>query len=356
MIIEAANITKDAIIVYIDFGSQANLSLDLRSSIFNELIKQLRDGYDVNVEDRNFVRGVYDKELKAFKNSIYGDLEKENRSLFIQKKIEFLENKISDRQEFLNTCLQHLARGRKKQVIIVLDNSDQRDEQTQQEVFLIAQELAERWSVMVFVALRPETFYYSKKFGALTAYHAKAYTIAPPRIDQVIQKRLAFALKITSGELPIKSVSVSLELKKLDSVIRALVRTLDTKSEIGELLDNLSGGNVRLALDLVKGFLGSGHVDTAKIINIYDRNGFYEVSFHEFLRAVIYGDSEHYDPSQSPVANIFDITYPDPKEHFLIPLMIGTAALLGKKETDGFVPTIKRLPKASINGIQSRPD
>lgn len=337
--IDASKVTENAIILYIDFGSQATLSDDLKSSIFTSLIKQLRDDYGVNVEERNFVRGVYDKELKGFKASIYGDLEKHNPLLFAEKEIAFLEEKIRDRQEFLNTCLQHLAKGRKQQVIVILDNSDQRDEQTQQQVFLIAQELAEHWSVMVFVALRPETFYHSKRFGALTAYHAKAYTIAPPRIDLVMQKRLAFALKITSGEIPIKTIGVSLELKKLDSVIRALVQTLDGKPHIGELLDNLSGGNVRLALDLVKGFMGSGHVDTAKIIDIFDRSGAYEISRHEFLRAVIYGDSEHYDPAQSPVANIFDIGHPDPKEHFLTPLLVGTTALLGKKETDGFVST-----------------
>jgi hypothetical protein len=339
--IDASSITKNAIFLYIDFGSQATLSLDLRSSIFNSLIKQLRDNYGVNVEERNFVRGVYDRELKGFKTSIYGDLATQNPTLFMEKEIAFLEKKMNDRQDFLNMCLQHLSKGRKQQIIIVLDNSDQRDDQTQQEVFLISQELAERWSVMVFVALRPETFYHSKKFGALTAYHAKAYTIAPPRIDLVIQKRLAFALKITSGEIPIKSISVSLELKKLDSVIDALVQTLDNKPDIGELLDNLSGGNVRLALDLVKGFFGSGHVDTAKIIRLFDRDGRYEVSPHEFLRAVIYGDGEYYDPAQSPVANIFDIAYPDPKEHFLTPLMVGTVALLGKKETDGFIPTVE---------------
>lgn len=154
-----------------------------------------------------------------------------------------------------------------------------------------------------------------------------------------MQRRLAFALKITSGEIPIQRTGLSLELKKLDAVIRALVQTLDNKPHVGELLDNLSGGNVRLALDLVKGFLGSGHVDTAKIIDIFGKQGSYEIPRHEFLRAVIYGDAQYYDPAQSTVANVFDISYPDQREHFLVPLMVGTVALLGKKEADGFVPT-----------------
>jgi hypothetical protein len=237
--------------------------------------------------------------------------------------------------------LHHLAKGRKQQILIVLDNADQRDEQTQQQVFLVAQEIAERWSAMVYVSLRPETFYRSKKFGALSGYHAKAFTISPPRIDLVVHRRLIFALKITSGEIPITTLHVGLQLKKLDSIIRSFISTLEGRPDIGEFLDNISGGNVRLALDLVKGFFGSGHVNTSKIIQIYDESKRYDVSIHEFLRAVIYGDAEHYNPAQSPLANVFDVLSIDPKEHFLTPLLIGTIDSLCATGTDGFVESTK---------------
>ncbi|MBS0184613.1 MAG: AAA family ATPase [Nitrospira sp.] len=161
--IDASSVAKNSITLYIDFGSQATLSQDLRSSIFTSLTHQLREEYGVDIEERNFVRGVYDKDLKGFKASIYGDLAKQNPELFMEKEIAFLESKINDRQEFLSRCLQHLSKGRKQQIIVILDNSDQRDEKTQQDVFLIAQELAERWSVIVFVALRPETSIIRKK-------------------------------------------------------------------------------------------------------------------------------------------------------------------------------------------------
>jgi hypothetical protein len=99
---------------------------------------------------------------------------------------------------------------------------------------------------------------------------------------------------------------------------------------------------VRLALDLIKGFFGSGHVDTQKIIDIYDESGSYYVPLHEFLRAVIYGDAKFYEPDRSPVANLFDVSYVDPKEHFLLPSVIG---LLGSSNNpsveEGFIETSK---------------
>jgi hypothetical protein len=57
-----------------------------------------------------------------------------------------------------------------------------------------------------------------------------------------------------------------------------------------------------------------------------EKSGAYYIPLHEFQRAVIYGDARYYDPDRSPIANLFDVTSVDPKEHFLLPLVIGLLA------------------------------
>ena len=107
-----------------------------------------------------------------------------------------------------------------------------------------------------------------------------------------------------------------------------------------EAIDNIASGNVRRALDLVKDFFGSGHVDTGKILNIEETGGDYVIPLHEFEGAVIHGETEHYDPSRSPVANLFDVNHLDSKEHFLLPSLL--ALLVGPSASgtnDGFVET-----------------
>src|SRR3972149_5979931 len=103
-----------------------------------------------------------------------------------------------------------------------LDNADQRNDEFQQRAFLISQDLAEHWPVTVFLSLRPETFIKSSKEGALTGYHPKAFTVSPPRIDRVIQKRLEFALKLTSGQIQIKALPVGsmVFLPSLEAIIK----------------------------------------------------------------------------------------------------------------------------------------
>ncbi len=340
--VEAAALFEDAIALYLDFGSQATLTRDLRAFVVEDMISQLLTTYNVDVDERNFVHGVYHGDLERFSRSIYADLRESDPQAYREREVAFLEERLHLRADHLQRSLEHIVRGRRKQVVIFLDNADQRDSETQQEVFLIAQELADRWPATVFVALRPETFYRSMRSGTLSGYHPKAFTISPPRIDEVLKRRLGFALRLTSGGIPIRGLSegTTIHLESLDAIIRVFLITIDWSDEIIELIDNISGGNVRLALDLVKGFFGSGHVDTEKIVRIYNESHRYYVPMHEFLRAVIYGDSVYYDPQRSPVTNIFDVAFSDPREHFIVPILLSIFTLAARAGTgEGFVET-----------------
>ena len=55
-------------------------------------------------------------------------------------------------------------------------------------------------------------------------------------------------------------------------------------------------------------------------------------------RAIIYGDNVHYDPGRSPIANLFDLSSVDVKEHFLQALLLGHLRLPGVETgSEGFV-------------------
>jgi hypothetical protein len=61
---------------------------------------------------------------------------------------------------------------------------------------------------------------------------------------------------------------------------------------------------------------------------------------HEFVRAVAFGDYLHYDPSRSYLANIFDVSSDDPKEHFLLPILLAElSSWRGGGTHEGFVET-----------------
>lgn len=344
MKVDAPLVFEKAIALYIDLGSKATFSSDLKLFIIEEVTEQLREKYQTDIEQGNFVRGVYHSDLKRLQKSIYSDLYLNDSERFKEKEIDLLEKKLSTPEDHLKKSLKHIADGRKRQLIMILDNSDQRDEFTQQQVFLISQEIAEHWSTTVFVTLRPETFHRSQQLGALSGYHPKAFSVSPPRVDQVLEKRLFFARKLTRGEIPSQVLpdGTGMRLTSLDLVICSFLNSLKVNRELSECIDNISGGNIRLALDLVREFFGSGHVDTQKIVDIQrdDIERGYTVPLHEFLRAVIFGDNVYYEPNRSTIANLFDISSNDGKEHFILPLLIGLIHSLGSLAFgDGFVDT-----------------
>jgi hypothetical protein len=339
--VEASGVFNNAITFHLDLGSQAALATDIRIFVLNELERQLFADHEVDVNERNFVRGVYNLELKRFATGIFADLRASDPKQFAEKELDQLVLFLSQKDQHLRKSLEHISKARKKQIVLFLDNADQRDAQTQEQAFLISHEFSDSWPMLVFVALRPDTFYRSKKIGALTGYHAKAFTISPPRIDLVLEKRLKFARKLTSGEISISRLQqIGLNLSKLRTIVEILIESLEKNQQLLECIDNIASGNVRQALDLVKTFIGSGHINTQKMLDEYENTGAYVIPLHEFLRAIIYGDGEYYQPTISAVANIFDIATLDGKEHFLVPLMLGILrTATGPDVREGFVET-----------------
>src|SRR5262249_12343273 len=147
--------------------------------------------------------------------------------------IAFLTEKIDRRDSHLHASLAHLSHGRDKQIILVIDNADQRSFEVQQEAFLIAQELAATRNLLVFVALRPSTFYQSKMVGAFSGYQNRVLTIAPPPADEVLQQRIAFALRVAEGKTGPASLSgIRLQLRGIVSFLHATLRSIRDNESI----------------------------------------------------------------------------------------------------------------------------
>lgn len=322
--VEAPNVFEKSITFKIDLGSKAIISLDIKRAILNIIKSQLKDNYKINIESDGFVRHCYYVELEDFKSSVkVKRLYEINPQEAAVKEIEYLTTLVDNEVNHLKKSLEHICKNQKKQIVIFIDNCDQRNDQDQETAFLVAQEFASDWPVLVFVSLRPETFHRTKKStGALSGYHTKAFTISPPRIDDVVLKRLTFAQKITSGEIKLSKLESNTSFSKLHVLLESFKHSLLANPTLYQFLDNISNGNVRKAIELIKRFFGSGHVDTEKILEIAEKQGYYTIPIHELLRSIIFGDNVYYSPDNSEITNLFDVRTFDPKEHFVVPIIL----------------------------------
>ncbi len=330
--VDAPELFKNALTLYIDFGASTTLG-SLDTFVVEESIRQLRENYKTDIEEADFVEAVHHGALNRFDKSVIGRLKDIDPTAYEKERINFLRRQIDDRPNHLKASLEHLRSSRRKQVVIFLDNIDQRSSDDQEQVFLIANELAQEWPATVFVTLRPETFYQSSRTGTLSGYQARVFTIAPPRADVMLQRRVDFALAQLSqtGRLGSFPEGVTLDSENLKSFLEILAENFRTNSDLLALIDNLAGGNMRLALQFVTDFIGSGHIDTGKMLRIFEESGRYTIALHEFLRALLFGDGIYFDPEASPIANLFHISQPDGREHFLLPLLLSQAQALGER-------------------------
>jgi len=322
--VDASELLGKTLVLYIDFGKEPALATDLQEFVVKRCAAQLRQDYGIDIDEDGFVRGTYFSDLQRFEKGIFAPLKKIDPTAYLRQQIEELNSKKGDRAGHLKASLDHISKARKTPIVVFLDNIDQRPTEFQEQVFLIGHSLAGTWPATVFLSLRPDTFAHSSVKGSLSAYHPRVFTVSPPRVDLVLSKRLSFALEQLSstGRLNILPENLTVNSTLLSEYLHILVQSFEASAILIEFIDNLSGGNTRQALEFVSDFVGSGHVDAQKIADTYRNSGSYTIPVHEFLRAIIFRDYEHYDPTASRIANLFDISMPDGREHFLVPNLV----------------------------------
>ncbi|WP_137009357.1 type I restriction enzyme HsdR N-terminal domain-containing protein [Aquitalea aquatilis] len=344
MLVEAEEEFKKSIYIYLDLGVNAFLHGGLESYVRSEVERQLYEKYEIDINSEKFIYSVYGNDIKRFRTGLYGRLAESNPALYEEKLLDYLSGKLESSEEHLGLVVKHIQKSTSKQIIVIFDNVDQRELEIQQRAFIVSQGVAEHWGAIVFLSVRPNTFHQSKRAGALSAYPNKVFYIMPPRPEMVLEKRLIFALNVAEGRLPIESISsVSLNLEGVSTFLKALLYALRKNPAVAEFLSNITGGNVRSMIDFVTKFTGSPNVDSDKIIELFGSSGDYLIPVHEFSKAALLGDYSHYDSHSSWAMNIFDVRFPDAREHFLCSLILAYLNYdSSHRNREGFV-TVKRI-------------
>lgn len=337
--IESKDLLDKTVVFYVDFLKHSGLIDEVPDLVVQVVSDTLRTEHKIDISERQFVRSVYNKELNEFKRGIFGELEESDPGEYRKREIEMLASHIDKSYEHVRRSLTHLQSSRGLNFVITLDNVDQHQASFQEQIFIAGQSLADTWPCAVFMSLRPDTFHESRKTGALAAYQPRVFTVSPPRSDQVIVRRLEFAKKELQqfGRLPGFPTGLTLDSTSLVIYIDVLLDAFKNNHQLVELVDNLSSGNTRKALDFVSTFVGSGYVQTSRILDAHKTGRPYVVPIHEFIRAILYGDHMYYDPATSPVPNLFALSSNDAREHFLLPMLLALVQALGERESGGFI-------------------
>ncbi|MFD9078947.1 hypothetical protein [Streptomyces erythrochromogenes] len=337
--VEAKDVLAKSIILYVDFVREPVFVADLPMYITERMTEQLESDHGIDIQERNFVRSVYNREINRFKKTIFGD--ESDPAEYKKHELEMLAGHLAKDFEHLRRSLEHIRATSGRSPLVVLDNIDQRPPEFQESIFESAHSIADSWPGTVFVSIRPSTFFKSRSHGALAAYQTRVFTIAPARTDQVVSKRLEYARKkvIESGVEGIFPENLSIDGEDLIAYLDALIKAFKVDDGLKSLIDNMSGGNTRTALMFLFAFIGSGYVSTQRVLDVAESGKIYTVPMHEFIRAIIFGDYDYFNPESSAVCNLFDITTNDGREHFLLPNILAHIQRVAESAGgDGSVP------------------
>jgi hypothetical protein len=218
-------------------------------------------------------------------------------------------------------------------VSLVLDNADQHAHlypKFQEYLLQMAKNLTNTLRTMTIVTLREESFFKSTMSGVLDAFIQPTFHLASPSFEHVVRTRLNYALqllKMKDEDLakalrsPFKGDKVL--LTRFFSIVENSLRSSRPMgTRILQFMNEVSGGNMREALDFFRTFLTSGNTNIDEMLkidaNIRRRGQFgYQIPFHHVIKSIILEHSQLYSQSRSRVMNLFDLNPQYTNSHFL---------------------------------------
>ena len=316
---------NDYIQIDLDFVDRPATAAEVSAFILDEVERQLKQTYKIEIDSDHFVRHALRRELREFQTTPRAVLLSGPGQEMELKKAElaFIESFTGDRAKYYKYVTRHLRGSFRKSIAIFFDNLDRQDDEIQVQAFLRASAIAADWSALVFVCLRPSTMQRSQARGILDTIAPRMFYVSPPRTAPMLRMRFQYAAKFARKALPEEAYSradfsseVESSLSKAADLFEACDQSMFKKPYLAQQYESVANGNVRWIIKYVRDTLTSNHLDTQKITDKLYKTGEYDLDENDTLRALIYGPSIHYEPNASLFVNLFEIRRADPTEHF----------------------------------------
>ena len=259
---------------------------------------------------------IYSDEIDLLRQTKLYSIKDEDK---VSEKIgEFLDKEIQNNVAFSEKTLKALLSANILPVLI-FDNVDQLPINIQLQIFTTAQYFTRQIKSFTILALREESYCTARMQKVFTAYSIQRYHISSPGFRQMIKLRIKNSLEAIEGD---GSTEIIVSGKKvttndLINFLKVVHDNLFRKYKpILNLIESISFGDMRLALNLLNTFMISGTTDVGKILIIYLRERDYTVALHEFIKSITLGEYRYYKENRSFILNLFDVQPEYNSSHF----------------------------------------
>ena len=311
-------LSKHATVVRLDLLNIPDDVETIREHVWKQLIVEL-DVDRLLDKDRSVLLELYaDRYEVAKKQTLVG---------IPEESIEYhqtLNTLVGDWKADLEHTASRLAdywRMQHRGVILVVDNTDQYRGETQDYCFTLAQQLAGHLDCLALISMREERFQRSRVHGVLDAFQNSGYHLSAPLPHQVFLTRLSYISQLLKSRTLVEEFLpvVNYEAQEKDDLLRffAILSNEFHKGEQSPLYSFLvacAHGNIRLALELFRGFLISGYTNVGEMVEV--TTNLWTLKTHQVVRPLMTPDRFFYEESDSQIPNLYKIRSKAKGSHF----------------------------------------
>ena len=296
--------------------------------ISKNIIDIIADKYpELEITSLKVLKRIYKSDIDRLTDGIWNLYEK-NSAEYNRKLADFLDEKYSNKTDFLNHLSKYLIKERRIRLIVVLDNSDQFEDRLQENAFLYASSLNRSAYCGVIISLREGYYYKWRNYPPFNAFESNVYHITAPKYSEVLQKRIDYiATKLDPLNTNIQgNISTGAKITmSAESVFTFLSGVKDSifnekNTQIIDFLNFSTFPNTREGLRIFKLFLTSGYTDIDEYIIRAslksDRPIKDVIPIHEFVKSVGLNNRLYYNSEYSVISNLFNPNS-ESNDHFL---------------------------------------
>lgn len=346
----------------INFNEAPTDLSNLETWVCEKFIEAIRS--DLNRDGTFDLRKCFGVELRDL-NEIYSDIRLRDPHEYDRVIASQLSDLVRDKRVYAKAVARHLAGDRGDTLVVVFDNVDKRDRDQQLKIFELAQWFRAETRALIILALRNETYERHKHEPPLDAFlNSVHFYIAAPRFVNVVKKRLDLAVAHLR-----KNVSETLKYDvpglgpveypatRLGEFIRALYLDLfQPKKPVAQVLEALSGRNVRYSLEMFTRIMQSGHLDERVLTSTFLGSGNYSIAEHTALRVLMRTDYRFFEDGHGFVTNIFDFEAPQFAPNFvrseIVFRLMDRRKVQGAHGLEGFVYVVDLLTELEEIGFE----
>jgi hypothetical protein len=301
----------------VDFLKPPEL-VHMQEFAWRTILKSIRDKYaHHDCEKRKHLKEVFKEEITALGSTKLSGLS-QGSSKYEKVLSDSLDRWMADLPVYVPKLVRASCVRLGLKPVMFVDNVDQLSPTYQRDIFLFSQHLTGELSSVTVVALREESYYSANIKKTFTAYNSRKFHIAPPLVRKLLNSRIDYAVKRLEATHENDTVTPQEQYKRdqIRSFLKIVQGAIIDNHRIASFIKTICYGNMRFALEMFCTFLTSGVTDVEKMLKIYARDGWYNVAYHEFVKAIMLGDRAIYKEEQSPICNLFNVGPEPNSSHF----------------------------------------